>query len=198
MIGFYLTHPQVAIDPAVPVPRWGLSETGRARAAVLAGRQWVHSLCRIVSSAETKAVETATLLAAGTNIPVEIDDAMGENDRSSTGFLDPVAFEAAADRFFAAPHESWNGWERAVDAQTRIVAALERLLEAHDRSLPVLLVGHGAVGTLLQCHIAGRAIARAWDQPAGGGNIFAFRLSNRALLCDWTPMERFEGAFDDA
>ena len=27
----YLTHPQVQIDPDVPVPQWGLSPVGRAR-----------------------------------------------------------------------------------------------------------------------------------------------------------------------
>ena len=27
----FLTHPQVAIDPAIPVPDWTLSEIGRSR-----------------------------------------------------------------------------------------------------------------------------------------------------------------------
>lgn len=28
MFGIYVTHPQVRIDPDVPVPCWGLSEPG--------------------------------------------------------------------------------------------------------------------------------------------------------------------------
>ena len=32
--------------------------------------------------------------------------------------------EALADRFFADPHHSAEGWERAVDAQHRVVTAL--------------------------------------------------------------------------
>jgi len=57
-----------------------------------------------------------------------------------------------------------------------------------------LLVGHGGVGTQLKCHIADRKIARTEDQPSnGGGNIFAFDLETKSLLCDWTPMEEFSG-----
>lgn len=32
-VAYYLSHPQVQIDPAVPVPEWGLSDAGRARPA---------------------------------------------------------------------------------------------------------------------------------------------------------------------
>ena len=48
---------------------------------------------------------------------------IGENDRSATGFLPREEFWATADLFFAHPTESIRGWERAIDAQARIVAA---------------------------------------------------------------------------
>jgi len=32
----YLTHPQVRIDPATPVPSWDLSEIGKQRAEKIA------------------------------------------------------------------------------------------------------------------------------------------------------------------
>ena len=44
MIGVYLTHPQVLVDASVPVPEWGLSETGRARLLAIRERPWVRSL----------------------------------------------------------------------------------------------------------------------------------------------------------
>lgn len=194
MSAVYLTHPQVAIDPEIPVPDWGLSETGRARVQSLAGKPWVASVGRIVSSAERKAVETAEILAPTAGCQVEIVEEMGENDRSATGFLAPPDFEAAADRFFAEPEASFRGWERAVDAQARIVAAVGRALETHDPSVPVLFVGHGGVGTLLKCHLGARPIARTEDQgPGGGGMVFGFSLVDRHLLCDWTPIEAFGG-----
>ena len=88
---------------------------------------------------------------------------------------------------------SWNGWERAADASARIRGAVERVLQTHPGDIPILFVGHGAVGTLLKCHLAGQPIARSEDQPAGGGNLFAFRLRDRALLCGWTAMEEYPG-----
>ncbi|NRP71989.1 hypothetical protein ILFOPFJJ_02883 [Ensifer psoraleae] len=193
MFGVYLTHPQVRIDPAMAVPKWGLSDLGRDRARVTAANPWVRSLGRIVSSHETKAMETAAILAQAAGVPVETDEEMGENDRSATGFLPPEEFEKAADWFFAHPNESFKGWERAIDAQTRIWDAVSYILDRHDPAVPIAFVGHGGVGTLLKCRMTGTAIARDADQPAGGGNLFAFRLADRAVTCDWTPMEFWQG-----
>lgn len=197
LIGYYLTHPQVEVDPDTPVPQWRLSTSGHARIVAIAERAWLTTISRIVSSKERKAVETAKIIAARRGAKVEIHAEMGENDRSSTGFLQPDRFEAAADEFFCHPQTSWNGWESAVDAQSRIVSAVERTLARHGCDRAVLFVGHGAVGTLLKCHIANRAISRSEDQPAGGGNVFAFGLATRQLLCEWTPVEEFDGAGND-
>lgn len=192
MFAVYITHPQVAIDPAIPVPDWGLSERGLKRTQLTAASNWVRQIGRFAASTERKAIETADILAGG-RVSVETDHAMGENDRSATGFLPPDRFEAAANEFFAHPEKSFRGWERAVDAQARIVAAVERALTRHDPTLAVAFVGHGGVGTLLKCALKGTPIARDGDQPAGGGNLFAFRLADRAVTCDWTPMELWKG-----
>ncbi|NTF85812.1 histidine phosphatase family protein [Agrobacterium rhizogenes] len=193
MFALYITHPQVRIDPTVPVPEWGLSEIGAARAQLAATRDWAGKLGLIVSSAERKAIETAEALATASGAAVEIIEATHENDRSATGFLAPPEFEKAADWFFAHPHESFKGWERAIDAQTRIVSEVEAVLSRHDPRVPIAFVGHGGVGTLLKCHLEGKPIARQGDQPAGGGNLFAFDLAKRVISCDWTPMENWQG-----
>jgi broad specificity phosphatase PhoE len=194
MFGVYVTHPQVQIDPDVPVPQWGLSTVGRERAVITAALPWVRSLGRIVSSDETKAVETAQLLADAAGVTVEVHHDMGENDRSATGFLPPPEFEKSADWFFANPTESFKGWERAIDAQTRISNAVFRIIGDQDPKIPIAFVGHGGVGTLLKCRLTGAPISRAADQKGGGGgNVFAFRLADRTVACDWTPMEHWQG-----
>jgi len=185
----YLTHPQVRIDPAVPVPRWGLSDIGRARAMAAAAAGWPRRYGRIVVSDETKALETAGILAAACGLGVETRAGMHENDRSATGFLPPPEFEAVADAFFAAPEVSVRGWERAADAQRRIVSAV-RAAVAERPAVPTLFVGHGGVGTLLKCALKGIAITRAEDQgPGGGGNHFAFALEPASVLYGWQPIE---------
>lgn len=184
----YLTHPQVQIDPDVPVPKWGLSPVGRARTETAAQSCWLASTIRIVSSGERKAIETAEIIAGRLGLAIEIREAMHENDRSATGFLAPAEFEQVADRFFAEPHLSIRGWERAVDAQSRIVREAEAVL-SQDRPGDVLFVGHGAVGTLLFCHYAGHPIDRVHDQPAGGGCCFALAKQSRRVLHPWRRME---------
>ncbi|RXT37969.1 histidine phosphatase family protein [Bradyrhizobium betae] len=184
----YLTHPQVQIDPDVPVPQWGLSPIGRTRAEGLAHAGWLANTTQIISSGERKAIETAEIIAIRLGIMIEICEAMHENDRSATGFLKPAEFEAVADQFFAQPYLSVRGWERAIDAQSRIVRETEAVL-ARNRPGDVLFVGHGAVGTLLFCHTAGHPIDRAHDQPAGGGNCFAFMRDGRDVLHGWRKTE---------
>ncbi|BCW88299.1 hypothetical protein sos41_14380 [Alphaproteobacteria bacterium SO-S41] len=186
---FYLTHSQVQIDPAVPVPDWGLSELGRTRARLAAEAAWTQGVTTIVSSQERKAVETAAIIAEARGLTAAADAAMHENDRSATGYLKPDVFELMADAFFAQPATSVSGWERAVDAQTRIVGAVASVLAGPLPAGDVLFVGHGAVGTLLMCHLMGAAISRAHDQPAGGGNVFAFDAGTRAVLHGWRPLE---------
>lgn len=197
MFGLYISHPEVAIDPDVPVPRWGLSEKGRQRARVAAASGWARSLGRIVSSDETKALETAALLAEASGVRVDELANSGENDRSATGFLPPAEFEAAADSFFAEPATSFRGWETADHAQARIVRAVTSVLDAHDPSIPIAFIGHGGVGTLLFCHLSGIPVSRVHDQgPGGGGNLFAFSLAGRRPVCKWTRIEDWQGWTD--
>jgi broad specificity phosphatase PhoE len=163
--GLFVSHPEVVIDPAVPVPRWHLAPEGIARmrrlAAALAppGAVW--------ASDETKAIEAAGILAARFGLPVQVHPGLAEMDRSSTGYRPRAEFEALADAFFARPEASVQGWERAVDAQRRVVAAAHAILAAH-RGGDLVLVGHGGTGALLMCAWGGLPIARAHDQPAAG------------------------------
>ena len=185
----YLSHPQVNIDPDVPVPDWGLSIAGRARAEALAAAGWLRGTARVVCSAERKAIETAEVLAASLGLRVEIRAAMHENNRSATGYLPADEFEAVASQFFAEPSVSVRGWERAIDAQARIVAELEAVM-AVAADGDTLFVGHGGVGTLLYCHFAGGGIDRQFDQPpGGGGNYLTLSWPERQMLHPWRPME---------
>jgi broad specificity phosphatase PhoE len=90
---------------------------------------------------------------------------------------------------------SVDGWERAIDAQRRIVEAVTTALASVPAGTPVIFCGHGAVGTLLKCHVGRRPIARSEDQSRhadrGGGNCFSFDLEAMQLDCEWTAMENF-------
>ena len=201
MRALYVTHPQVQMDANVPVPLWGLSVDGRLRAEAFARRKVVPVGSMIFSSRETKAMQLADILAEQSGGLVLSDHLMGENDRSATGFLPPNLFEETADRFFAEPEVSVDGWERAIDAQRRIVDTVATAMAGMPPGTPAVFCGHGAVGTLLKCHVGRRPIARSEDQSRhahrGGGNCFSFDLDAMILGCEWTAMEDFPAGWQD-
>lgn len=182
----YVTHPEVLVDPAVPVPKWSLSARGESRVRAMLEQPWLATIGRIVSSDETKALETAEIVAAHLRLPREVRPGIGENDRSSVGFVPPAEFEQLANAFFAEPQSSVRGWERAVDAQHRIARGLEDLLTPSPRD--VLVVGHGGVGTLWYCFLNGLPIARRHDQPSQG-HYFSVDRSTRRTLHAWRPID---------
>jgi broad specificity phosphatase PhoE len=152
---------------------------------------WVEGIRAIWCSIEQKARDGAHILAEHLNLPVTALAELGENDRSATGYLPRLEFEALADQFFAKPSQSVRGWESAVDAQRRIVAAVDHVLAASvDCGGNIAIVAHGGVGTLLLCSIRNEMISRKHDQPPNnGGNYFAFDAKTRQLHHGWRPID---------
>ncbi|CAN5490730.1 histidine phosphatase family protein [soil metagenome] len=191
---YYVTHPNVLVDPATPIEQWGLDATGTARATAMLEQPWIPAVERIVSSDETKALQTAQILAGQLALQVEVRSGIGENDRSSTGYLPPTEFERMADRFFDQPEQSADGWERAIDAQRRIVDGLADLLDGPaDSPTPgvTVVVGHGAVGSLWYCWLTDQPISRTHDQPRQG-HYFRVDPRRRSVPHGWRPIDQIE------
>lgn len=189
-----VTHPEVEVDPAVPVPQWGLSALGRRRLQGLLRQPWVSRVEHIFSSSERKAIEVAVALAAVRDLKVQVDPALGENDRSATGFLPPSQFEALADRFFAEPTSRVKGWESAHAAQQRMVQAIERALAAAPAG-DVAVLTHGAVGTLLWCYLQGQPIDRDHDQR-GQGSYYTVDIATMTPSSAWRRLPEPEQGCD--
>jgi broad specificity phosphatase PhoE len=181
----FITHPEVMIDPAVSIEQWQLSAVGRARARRLPPL-FRGQVDWIVSSAERKAIDTAAILAEGLGVTALIDAALGEMDRSATGYLPPDEFETVVDRFFAEPAESIRGWERASDAQSRVVDAVRRHASTGHADATAF-VSHGGVGGLLLASLTGSPISRVLDQP-NLGSYFTFDSLTWTSLSGWNPL----------
>src|SRR5262249_3840496 len=89
---YFITHPEVVIDPSVPVPQWPLSAQGLARMRLLLRQPWVAQITAVYCSTEQKAVDGATVLAAHLGLPVSPVADLSENDRSATGYLPAPEF----------------------------------------------------------------------------------------------------------
>ena len=186
----FITHPDVVIDPMVPMPEWPLSPEGVRRMGLALERPWMSQLGSVFSSAERKATDAARLIADRFRLSPVIIGELGENDRAATGYLPKAEFEAVANIFFAQPEQSVRGWERAVNAQRWIAAAVDRVIAEAPRNRDVAIVSHGGVGALLLCHLKGIPINRAEDQPgAGGGCVYSFDLETRTMLSGWRRIE---------
>lgn len=186
----FITHAEVVIDPEIPVPDWTLSREGIRRHTAFNTTPAAATVTAVYSSAERKARDAADILADHLGRSARIIPALHENDRTSTGYLPQQAFQRTADRFFAEPETSVDGWERAVDAQARIVDAVDGILRSDLSMGDIAILAHGGVGALLLSHLADRPISRDDDQPgAGGGNFFTFSVEVRHLVREWRPIE---------
>jgi broad specificity phosphatase PhoE len=184
---FVISHPEVVVDPTRPVPNWHLSALGIARMKRFASSPMVDGVTAVFSSSETKAIEAAQIFGQVRHLPIAIRDGLEEIDRSATGFLPALEFERTAESFFAEPERSVRGWERALDAQGRIVRAIDRLLK-HPAGGDVAVVTHGGVGTLLLCNYLRVPITRKLDQLSQG-HYLTLEIASRTVLHGWRPLE---------
>jgi broad specificity phosphatase PhoE len=203
---YFVTHPQVAIEPAIPVREWPLSDMGRERMASMLKQPWVQCIGFIGSSQERKALDAAEILSRNINVLVRVFVDLGENDRTSTGYLAPDEFQFTADLFFAHPDESIRGWEPARTAQRRIIEAVEDVVAAADGcGGDVAILAHGGVGARCYSAILRRnrsaaektnlALAAAttlYSRPVRMRYCRAGVRSNRSIE-GWVPQLRSDG-----
>lgn len=181
---YFISHPEVEISEAVPITEWDLSQKGLERLGQLLMKSWIQEIETIYSSTEKKAMTVAKCLGSKLQLPVNSMKELGEMDRSSTGFLESEEFEKTANAFFAYPEQSIRGWESGVNAQKRIVKAIEAILERTPEDKNIAVISHGGVGSLLISHLKGISISRLEDQP-GQGHFFVFERKTKKLLHSW-------------
>jgi broad specificity phosphatase PhoE len=152
-------HSLPEIVPAVPASRWLLSEEGRRRCTALADQLAAWRPAVIVTSREPKAAATAELVAARLQRPWEIAAGLHEHERDGVGFLEKREFEAAIAAFFGNPNILILGDETATQAHQRFTAAVETVLQRHERG-NVVVVAHG---TVISLYVAGRTGQSPWS-----------------------------------
>lgn len=190
----FVTHPEVVIDPGVPVPDWPLSEVGRSRMVAFAEALAGRTVTAIYSSEERKARDGAEILALRFNLPVRVRPGLEENDRSATGYIAPPEFWEVVEQFFARPTESIRGWASAQATQDRIVGALRAVCSEDTGPGIVVIVSHGGVGRLLRAHLENVPIGDE-DRPShpGGGCYFPIDGRDLTPLAPWRAIEDYPG-----
>jgi broad specificity phosphatase PhoE len=145
----YLIRHAHSQPTALPAETWPLSDLGRQQAQRLAELPFWPEVQIICSSWEPKALQTAQIVAARRDLPVEPIFDLRELRRPG-GPVDD--YESAVRLALENPTTSVNGWEPAGEAQTRIVTAVERLLMLHEGET-LAVVSHGLALTLYLAYL---------------------------------------------
>lgn len=186
----FITHPEVVIDPAQPIPEWPLSEVGRGRMIRFSEMLADRPVTAVYASLERKAMDGAEIVADAFGLPFRTEANLGENDRESTGYIAPPEFWDVVAEFFAHPTRSVRGWERAIDAQARIVKAVTSIAANEPSQGDIVIVSHGGVGALLTAHLQDVTIGRE-SRPShpGGGCFLIIDRHPLAIRHDWRAIE---------
>lgn len=142
---------RVADSTIVPLTAWGREQatlTGAALANI--------PFDRAVSSSFPRSVETAELILAGRNIPVEKNDAFVEfqGDATTRNAITDLNDLAYSFRNAAEPGARYVGGDVFAEVNTRVTTALEKLLTEKNWET-LALVAHGGINRLLVCWALG-------------------------------------------
>lgn len=159
-----IKHSLPVLDPAIPAPDWVLSAEGRRRAERLARQLDSLAPAVIAASPEPKAIETASILAAHHQLPVQVVDDLREHERRRVGYLSDSAFQAAVIATLRRPDEPVFGEETATAARQRFTAAISTVLAATPPERSLAVVTHGTVLALYIAAATGVDVVTLWRQ----------------------------------
>jgi len=166
-------HASPQVDPGLPPEQWPLSEEGTAKCAALANHLAAFSPAVVVSSEETKASETARIVAERLAVPHHRAPDLHEHDRSNVPQLRSAEFVSLIELLFRRPNDLVLGKETAVAALSRFESALDEVVMGHPEG-NVAVVSHGTVIALL---------LEKLDPPRRGFDIWrAMKLPSFAVL----------------
>lgn len=169
---YFITHPNVDVTPNTPPNMWNLSEQGNERVHNLTKEDWWKYVQFIVSSNESRALQTLDIIKERYNIPSQVFYPLEEQRRSNTNYYLSLTDLAITMRmFFSRPKESIRGWESAVDAQQRIVTAIETIQELYPQYQTIAIISHGIVGSLLRSYLMHHPIEESLCQDKIGSYI---------------------------
>jgi len=145
----FIRHSKTDRNPQVPITCWGLTDEGIELAKELSQKDIIKGLDVVYASFQTKALETAILLAKPNAIPIKADDGLTE----VTSFTGP--FEKDFDMYTKNVHDFYTddldriaGGETKNEALERFNSTLELIAETESDKDFVGIVTHGNILTL--------------------------------------------------
>jgi broad specificity phosphatase PhoE len=144
-----IRHSKTDRNPQIPITCWGLTTDGIKLAEELSTKNVIKDLDVLYASFQTKALETAVILAKPNAIAIKADNRLTE----VTSFTGP--FEKDFDMYTKNVHNYYadilsrvSGGETKQEALTRFTSALEAIVETEKEHDRIGIVSHGNILTL--------------------------------------------------
>lgn len=169
-------HSMPDIKQDLPAREWRLSEEGVERARQLTERLSEYQPQVLVSSPESKAVETAGMIARKHQLTLNIFRDLHEHDRSNVPYLSKQDFEKAVREFFTFPDKLVFGIETADQAYERFSDAVQLILKIY-KGKTIVVVSHGTVISLFVSRLTGMSDYSLWKELGLPGFVVLDMLS---------------------
>lgn len=118
----FIRHSKTKVDPTIPITSWGLSEEGIEFARKLSSHPSVKTLDVIYTSFQTKALETAVLLAKPNGVSIRPDNGLTEVTSLTEKFEDNFdIYEQRVKDYYHGKIERINNGESINEAQERFI-----------------------------------------------------------------------------
>lgn len=145
----FIRHSKTEIDPQVPISNWGLSEEGVELAKRFSTNESVQQLDVLYTSFQTKALETAVLLAKPNGIPIKADNGLTEVS-SFTGPFEPnfEQYEQGVKDYYAKKIERISNGESIDEAVERFNRTLLSIVAAEQGKNKIGIITHANIVTL--------------------------------------------------
>jgi broad specificity phosphatase PhoE len=180
----YITHPEVTVDPEVPIDQWELSEEGFDSVERLLEWDLFDEVDYVYTSEEKKAYTVAEQIKRKCGIDYAKIKDLGEMDRSSTGVISPKEkYMEAVKSAYENPASGINGWESHLAVMLRNAKVIEELAKNH-KDKTIMIVGHGGAGTTIKCFIK-KILPNFSEDPQETGCYFIANLDKWEVIQDW-------------
>lgn len=143
-----IKHSKTSIEADKPIPLWFLSSEGIKLAEKLSATDVIRSLDVIYSSLQTKALETAVILAKPNYIPLEVNSGLGEITSFTRKYLEEPLYSKAVKDFYNGKTKRIAGGETGEEALNRFWHALEVIVK-REKNLSRTRVGIVSHGNIL-------------------------------------------------
>ncbi len=161
-----------------------LSAAGLEQARHLAAYLADEKIDAVYASPLRRARQTADPVAATRNLEVGIVDAVAEWDRNSNEYVPIEELKAANDpRWHAMMRGEWDADETPEEFRSRVVKALDELVDAHPGQ-KIAVSCHGGVINAYLAHVLGLPVSQGFFYPnyTSIHRIAASRSGHRSIV----------------